>query len=104
MVKQRQYTFVFNDGSTRELYNTNKVLASSDYCNGMKTGFTYASGHCLVCSGEKEGQDRIVVVIKSHKPYIWSDSEKLLHWGLDLEILPTPGENATGQVAQLSPP
>lgn len=104
MVKQRQYTFVFNDGSTRELYNTNKVLASSDYCNGMKTGFTYASGHCLVCSGEKDGQDRIVVVIKSHKPYIWSDSEKLLHWGLDLEILPSPKDSAADRVAQMMLP
>ena len=104
MVKQRQYTFVFNDGSKRELYNTNKVLSNSDYCNGMKTGFTYASGHCLVCSGEKDGQDRIVVVIKSHKPYIWSDSEKLLHWGLDLEILPDESAPEEDRIAQLQLP
>ena len=104
MVKQRQYTFVFNDGSTRELYNTNKVLSSSEYCNGMKTGFTYASGHCLVCSGEKDGQDRIVVVIKSHKPYIWSDSEKLLDWSLDLEILPEGAGPAEDRIAQLHLP
>ncbi len=92
MVKMRTYTFTFNDGSTRELYNTNRVLSSSEYCNGMKTGFTYASGHCLVCSGEKDGQDRIVVVIKSYKPYIWSDSENLLDWSLDLEV--SPAESA----------
>ncbi|MCB1230867.1 MAG: serine hydrolase [Verrucomicrobiae bacterium] len=88
MVKTRQCIFTFNDGSTRDLYNTNRVLSSSEYCNGMKTGFTYASGHCLVCSGEKDGQDRIVVVIKSYKPYVWSDSEKLLDWALDLDVHP----------------
>lgn len=93
MVKMKKYTFTFNDGSTRDLYNTNKVLSDSEYCNGMKTGFTYASGHCLVCSGEKDGQDRIVVVIKSYKPYIWSDSEKLLDWALDLEVAPADGES-----------
>ena len=86
MVKTRKKTFTFSDGSTRELYNTNKVLTSYSHCNGMKTGFTYASGHCLVCSGNKDDQDRIVVVIKSHKPYVWSDSEKLLDWALNLEV------------------
>ncbi|MCB1091896.1 MAG: hypothetical protein KDL87_10215 [Verrucomicrobiae bacterium] len=90
IVKLKSCTFVFEDGTTRELHNTNSVLSSNERCNGMKTGFTYAAGHCLVCSGEKEGQDRIVVVIKSHKPYVWTDSSKLLDWSLDLEIEPDP--------------
>ncbi|MCB1064658.1 MAG: serine hydrolase [Verrucomicrobiae bacterium] len=92
MVQTQQCTFTFNDGSTRELYNTNQVLKSSEYCNGMKTGFTYASGHCLICSGEKNGQDRIVVMIKSSKPYVWNDSEKLLDWALDLEVEPVDAD------------
>ncbi len=99
MVKLKRTTFTFNDGTVRELYNTNQVLSSSEYCNGMKTGFTYASGHCLVCSGEKDGQDRIIVTIKSSKPYIWNDSKKLLDWSLDLQIKPPTDD----QVAYLTP-
>lgn len=93
MVKTRTCEFVFSDGTTQTLYNTNRVLSNYEYCNGMKTGFTYASGHCLVCSGSKDGADRIVVVINSHKPYIWSDSEKLLDWALNLEVEPLPEES-----------
>lgn len=99
MVKLKKTTFTFTDGSTRDIYNTNQVLGSSEHCNGMKTGFTYASGHCLVCSGEKDGQDRIIVTIKSSKPYIWNDSKKLLDWSLDLEIKDTPDD----PVALLTP-
>lgn len=92
-VKTRQCEFKFPDGNVRTLYNTNRVLTSNDYCNGMKTGFTYASGHCLVCSGKKGDQDRIVVVIKSYKPYVWSDSEKMLDWALDLDVEPAQDED-----------
>jgi D-alanyl-D-alanine carboxypeptidase (penicillin-binding protein 5/6) len=88
ITKLKSTTFVFDDGTTRELSNTNSVLKTNEHCNGMKTGFTYAAGHCLVASGEKDGQDRIVVVIKSHKPYVWTDSSKLLDWALDLETRP----------------
>lgn len=92
IVRQKTATFVFEDGTTRELYNTNSVLNSHPNCNGMKTGFTYAAGHCLVASGEKDGQDRIVVVIKSSKPYVWTDSSKLLDWSLNLATEPGADE------------
>lgn len=92
IVKMKTSTFVFEDGTTRELYNTNSVLTSNPACNGMKTGFTYAAGHCLISSGEKDGQDRIVVMIKSSKPYVWSDSSKLLDWALNLEVSPAAPE------------
>lgn len=97
IVKMKTCTFTFDDGTTRELYNTNSVLNSNEHCNGMKTGFTYAAGHCLISSGEKEGHDRIVVVIKSHKPYVWTDSDKLLNWSLDLKMVDSPVEKFAGQ-------
>lgn len=79
----KSYTFRFNDGRTRLLENTNKVLKTLPYCNGLKTGTTNASGRCLVSSGSLNGRSVIVVVLKSNTPNIWSDSSKLLRWALE---------------------
>ncbi|MDF1826619.1 MAG: hypothetical protein P1U68_18395 [Verrucomicrobiales bacterium] len=86
MVCKVTYEFVFNSGDVRMLYNTNKVLSSFEGCNGMKTGFTYAAGNCLVSSASVDGKDRISVVIKSARPQVWEDSKKLLEWSLGLEM------------------
>ncbi|MCB1132813.1 MAG: D-alanyl-D-alanine carboxypeptidase, partial [Verrucomicrobiae bacterium] len=77
-VATRSFTFRFNDGRTRYLENTNKVLKQLPYCNGMKTGTTNASGRCLVSTGTLNGRAVICVVLKSNTPNIWSDSSKLL--------------------------
>ena len=79
----KSFTFRFNDGRTRLLENTNKVLKTLPYCNGLKTGTTNASGRCLVSSGSLGGRSVIVVVLKSNSPNIWSDSTKLLRWALE---------------------
>ena len=79
----REFTFRFNDGRTRSMRNTNRVLRSLDYCNGMKTGTTVASGRCLISTGELHGRSVIVVVLRSDSANIWSDSEKLLRWALE---------------------
>jgi D-alanyl-D-alanine carboxypeptidase (penicillin-binding protein 5/6) len=79
----KAYTFRFNDGRTRLLENTNKVLKTLAYCDGLKTGTTNASGRCLVASGSLNGRSVIVVVLKSNTPNIWTDSTKLLRWSLE---------------------
>lgn len=79
----RSYTFRYSDGRTRLLENTNRVLKTLPYCNGMKTGTTKASGRCLISTGELDGRSVIVVVLNSNTPNIWSDSEKLLRWSLE---------------------
>lgn len=79
----KSFTFRFNDGRTRLLENTNKVLKTLPYCNGLKTGTTNASGRCLVSSGSLNGRAVIVVVLKSNTPNIWTDSTKLLRWALE---------------------
>lgn len=86
MIQLETYEFKFNDGRTRMLYNTNKVLGAFEGCNGMKTGFTYAAGNCLVSSAHIDGKDRIAVVLKSARPHVWEDSKKLLQWSLELEM------------------
>src|SRR5215213_2408363 len=74
--------FRYADGRTRELENTNKVLRRLPYCNGMKTGYTDAAGHCLISSGARPGRDVIAVVLGDGKPNVWTDSAALLSWAL----------------------
>lgn len=77
-----QLVFRFANGKTRELENTNKVLKRYPYCNGMKTGYTEAAGHCLISSAARPGRDVIVVVLGDSKAGVWRDSAALLQWGL----------------------
>lgn len=77
-----QLVFRYANGRTRQLENTNKVLKSLAYCNGMKTGYTEAAGHCLIASGTIPGRDVIVVVLGDSKANVWRDASALLSWGL----------------------
>jgi D-alanyl-D-alanine carboxypeptidase (penicillin-binding protein 5/6) len=79
----KTFTFRFNDGRVRELENTNKLLKTVPYCDGLKTGTANAAGRCLVSSGSLNGRSVIVVVLKSNSPNIWTDSSKLLRWALE---------------------
>lgn len=74
--------FRFSNGRTRELENTNKVLRQLPYCNGMKTGYTEAAGHCLIASGSRPGRDVIAVVLGDSKAGVWRDASALLIYGL----------------------
>ncbi|MEP6955974.1 MAG: D-alanyl-D-alanine carboxypeptidase family protein [Chthoniobacterales bacterium] len=82
IVSLPQIVFRYADGHTRELENTNKVLKRLPYCNGMKTGYTDAAGHCLISSASRPGRDVISVVLGDNKPYVWTDSAALLTWAL----------------------
>jgi D-alanyl-D-alanine carboxypeptidase (penicillin-binding protein 5/6) len=77
-----QLIFRYANGRTRELKNTNKVLKQMPYCNGMKTGYTEAAGHCLIASGKIPGRDVIVVVLGDSSAGVWRDASALLYWGL----------------------
>ena len=67
------------DGKIIPLENTNHVLRSCPFCDGMKTGYTQLSGHCLVCSGEADGHRRIVIVLNDNES-VWRDAQALLEW------------------------
>ena len=77
-----QLVFRYANGRTRQLENTNKVLKRLPYCNGMKTAYTEAAGHCLIASGTIPGRDVIVVVLGDSKSRVWEDASALLSWGL----------------------
>jgi D-alanyl-D-alanine carboxypeptidase (penicillin-binding protein 5/6) len=77
-----EIVFQFPNGRTRQLENTNKVLKRFPYCNGMKTGYTEAAGHCLVASAARPGREVIAVVLGCSKAGVWQDATALLSWGL----------------------
>jgi D-alanyl-D-alanine carboxypeptidase (penicillin-binding protein 5/6) len=81
IVKLKTYTWTYADGRTRTFENTNQVLRNWGLCNGMKTGYTEAAGHCLISSASYGGKDVIVVALGDTKQ-IWNDSYRLLHWAL----------------------
>ena len=76
--------FHYADGRVRQLVNTNRILHQAPWCNGMKTGYTNAAGHCLVSSGQNNGRDVIAVILGSNKANVFTDSKRLLEWGLRL--------------------
>lgn len=82
IVSLQKYKFVKPDGKTIELSNTNRVLRTAGYCDGMKTGYTDAAGYCLVASGERNGRRRIVVVLNDTDTGVWKDTQALLDWAL----------------------
>src|SRR2546430_5233436 len=71
----------YANGRTRELENTNKVLKRLSFCNGMKTGYTEAAGHCLIASGSRPGRGVTVVVFGGTKSRGWAQAPSLLFLG-----------------------
>ncbi|HOV78716.1 MAG TPA: D-alanyl-D-alanine carboxypeptidase family protein [Bacillota bacterium] len=65
----------------RYLNNTNRLLWSYEWADGVKTGTTSEAGNCLVASATKEGRRLISVVLNSEDR--WSDSIKLLNYGFN---------------------
>ena len=84
LVKQRQFDFCHSDGMATTVHSTNKLLTMLSVCDGMKTGFTCASGYCLVASGSLGEKRRIAVVLGSQHDTVWHDAYSLLVWGLGL--------------------
>lgn len=65
----------------RTFYNHNKLLSMVDGVFGIKTGFTKASGRCLVSAAEREGVTLIAVTLFA--PDDWNDHKKLFEYGFD---------------------
>jgi len=83
IIQTKGYNFQFSNGRTKYLKNTNRLVRSIPYCNGMKTGTTNASGRCLISSGTLNGRTAIICVFGASSSTIWRDSERLLRWALE---------------------
>lgn len=57
------------------LYNHNKLLSKYEGAFGIKTGFTKASGRCLVSAVEKDGTVLVAVTLNAYDD--WNDHAKL---------------------------
>ena len=84
IMRTKNYNFRFSSGNVVPLRNTNRVLRTYSFCNGMKTGYTDLAGHCLISSGSYNGRDVIAVVLGSTKSRIADESAKLLAYGLNI--------------------
>jgi D-alanyl-D-alanine carboxypeptidase (penicillin-binding protein 5/6) len=84
IMNTKNYNFRFSSGKVSPLRNTNRLLRTYSFCNGMKTGYTDAAGHCLISSGSHNGRDCIAVVLGSSKSVIAQESAKLLALGLEM--------------------
>lgn len=81
-VKRRYYTFYRGDGRRLTLENTNEILGRMAECNGMKTGYTNASGRCLISTAARGSRAVILVQLGTKTKYIWNDGIALMTWGL----------------------
>jgi D-alanyl-D-alanine carboxypeptidase (penicillin-binding protein 5/6) len=77
----KEVDFQYADGRVRKFESTNRVLLLYPLCNGMKTGYTDAAGHCLISSASNGSRDVISVVLGDNG-YVWKDSYALLEWGI----------------------
>ena len=66
----------------RYVTNHNKLLSMYDGAYGVKTGFTKATGRCLVSAAKRDNVNLIVVTLNA--PDDWNDHRALLDYGFSL--------------------
>lgn len=67
------------ESSSRLLINHNRLLRSYEGCIGVKTGFTKATGRCLVSAAERNGLRLISVTLNDGDD--WTDHAAILNAG-----------------------
>jgi len=77
------FNFTYASGRHRYFEATNRLIARSPMFTGMKTGFTEASGRCLVSSASYGGHDVILVQLGGTLHFLFDDAQRMLIWGLD---------------------
>ena len=73
-----------NQSYERLFTNHNRLLDSYEGVFGVKTGFTKASGRCLVSACERNGVTLIAVTLKA--PDDWNDHKKLYDYGFQKSV------------------
>lgn len=80
IVATKSYTFS-SESKTRTIVNHNRLLKTYEGCIGVKTGFTKATGRCLVSAAQRDGVTLICVTLNA--PDDWNDHRKLLDLGFE---------------------
>lgn len=80
------YCFSAN-GRSFSCVNHNAFLRMMEGALSGKTGFTNKAGYCYVGSLERDGRTFVVALLAcgwpNHKTYKWSDTAKLMQYGID---------------------
>ncbi len=87
IVRIRETNFKYHGGKTVPVKNSNELLFRYSECLGMKTGFTKAAGRCLVAAAQRGDRLIFSVVLGSEFDAIWDDSEQLLRWSLEQNVV-----------------
>lgn len=78
------WTFPRGDGEQTMLENTNELLWNwPPYFNGLKGGFTFSGGKCLVASAKHNGSEIIIVILGSTAKRVFHDAKHLFQWHHD---------------------
>ena len=75
-------------GTDHYLSNHNRLLSAVDGVIGVKTGFTKASGRCLVSAARRDGLTLIAVTLND--PNDWRDHTALYDWGFSQYVAFSP--------------
>src|ERR1700676_3944695 len=75
--------FTYSSGRQKFLEPTNRLVMRSSIFTGMKTGYTEASGRCLISSASEDGKDVILVQLGGTHHMLFDDAQRLLLWGLE---------------------
>ncbi|MBE6039121.1 MAG: D-alanyl-D-alanine carboxypeptidase [Anaerofustis stercorihominis] len=74
-----------NNNKLRTLANTNKLISRFDHIDGLKTGYTEESGHCMSATGKTASTRLIAVVMDcTNASERFDDAKKLLDYGFGL--------------------
>ncbi len=83
IVSTKTHTISFNGGN-RTISNTNELLGNLEGIYGVKTGFTFEAGRCLVSACKRDSLDIIVVVLGANTKSIRTkDSASLINYILN---------------------
>lgn len=86
VTRTQNYSFSAN-GRSFSCVNHNAFLSMMEGALTGKTGFTNKAGYCYVGALEREGRTFVVALLAcgwpNHKTYKWSDTRKLMEYGID---------------------
>jgi D-alanyl-D-alanine carboxypeptidase (penicillin-binding protein 5/6) len=84
LVKTKYASITFDQPpKTEQFKNTNKLLWTYPFSDGVKTGTTNEAGKCLVASAHKDERKLICVVLNA--PDRFGDAQRLFNWALRIQ-------------------
>jgi D-alanyl-D-alanine carboxypeptidase (penicillin-binding protein 5/6) len=87
IVRTRQLTMPWPDGTQKIFVNSNKLLARYQGAVGVKTGYTNRAGNCLAAAADTPSGRMLTIVFRS--PDHYGDTAALMDFAKALRLAPT---------------